>query len=55
VDARAHKTIWDGAVVARARGASLHRFAHHDLGALEELLHRHPKAPRLVCMDGSTA
>jgi 8-amino-7-oxononanoate synthase len=52
VDARAHKTIWDGAVVARAHGASLHRFAHDDPGALEELLRRHPKGPRLVCMDG---
>jgi len=52
VDSRAHKTIWDGCVVARAHGASLHRFAHHDPGALEELLRRHPKQPRLVCMDG---
>jgi 8-amino-7-oxononanoate synthase len=52
VDSRAHKTIYDGAVVARAHGASLHRFPHGDPEALEELLHRHPKAPRLVCMDG---
>jgi len=52
IDSRAHKTIWDGCVVARAHGASLHRFAHDDPGALEELLRRHPKQPRLVCMDG---
>jgi len=52
VDSRAHKTIWDGAAIARARGASLQRFAHDDPEALERLLRRHPKAPRLVCMDG---
>jgi len=52
IDSRAHKTIWDGGVVARAHGASLHRFAHHDPAALEELLRRHPEQPRLVCMDG---
>jgi 8-amino-7-oxononanoate synthase len=52
IDSRAHKTVWDGCVVARAHGASLHRFAHDDPGALEDLLRRHPKQPRLVCMDG---
>jgi 8-amino-7-oxononanoate synthase len=52
IDSRAHKTIYDGAVVARAHGARVQRFAHHDPGALEELLRRHPKEPRLVCMDG---
>jgi 8-amino-7-oxononanoate synthase len=52
VDARAHKTIWDGCVVARAHGATVVRFAHHDPEALEELLRRHTRPPRLVCMDG---
>jgi 8-amino-7-oxononanoate synthase len=52
VDSRAHKTIYDGAVVARAHGATLQRFAHHDPQALQELLRRHPKQPRVVCMDG---
>ncbi len=52
VDSRAHKTIYDGAVVARAHGATLQRFPHHDPQALQELLHRHPKQPRVVCMDG---
>jgi 8-amino-7-oxononanoate synthase len=52
VDARAHQTIHDGAVIARARGAGLQRFAHDDPDALERLLRRHPPAPRLVCMDG---
>src|SRR6266508_1082935 len=52
VDARAHKTIWDGCVVARAHGATVVRFPHHDPQTLEELLRRHLKQPRLVCMDG---
>jgi 8-amino-7-oxononanoate synthase len=52
IDGRAHKTIWDGAVVARAHGARLVRFPHDDPEALERLLRQHPKAPRLVCMDG---
>ena len=52
VDARAHKTIWDGAAIAQARGAGLHRFAHDDPEALERLLRQGPSAPRLVCMDG---
>ena len=52
VDARAHKTIWDGCVAARAHGATVVRYAHDDPEALARLLHRHPKGPRLVCMDG---
>jgi 8-amino-7-oxononanoate synthase len=52
LDARAHKTIYDGAVIARARGAALHRFTHDDPQALERLLRQGPAAPRLICMDG---
>jgi len=52
VDSRAHKTIYDGAVVARAHGATLVRFPHGDHEALEDLLRQRPKGPRLVCMDG---
>ena len=52
VDARAHKTIWDGCVAARAHGATLVRYAHDDPEALERALRRHPRGPRLVCMDG---
>ena len=52
MDSRAHKTIWDGCVAARAHGATVVRYAHDDPTALERLLRRHPKAPRLVCMDG---
>jgi 8-amino-7-oxononanoate synthase len=52
LDARAHKTIHDGAVIARARGAGLQRFAHDDPEDLERLLRRRPRPPLLVCMDG---
>jgi 8-amino-7-oxononanoate synthase len=52
LDARAHKTIHDGAVVARARGAGLRRFAHDDPADLERLLAERPPAPRLICLDG---
>ena len=52
LDARAHKTIHDGAGLARARGAGLQRFAHDDPDDLERLLRRRPPAPRLVCIDG---
>jgi 8-amino-7-oxononanoate synthase len=52
VDARAHKTVWDGCVAARAHGATVVRYAHDDPEALERLLRRYPRAPRLVCMDG---
>ena len=52
VDARTHKTVWDGCVTARAHGATVVRYAHDDPEALERLLRRYPRAPRLVCMDG---
>ena len=38
LDARAHKTIYDGCQVARARGAAIRRFRFEDPGHLEELL-----------------
>jgi 8-amino-7-oxononanoate synthase len=52
VDSRAHKTIWDGCVAARAHGATVVRYAHDDPEDLERLLRRRPKPPLLVCMDG---
>ena len=52
LDARAHKTIHDGAVIARARGATLERCAHDDPDDLERLLRQHPRGPRLICTDG---
>jgi 8-amino-7-oxononanoate synthase len=50
VDARAHKTIWDGCVFARAQGATLARF--RTLDELASLLSQDPAGPVLVCMDG---
>ena len=53
VDRRAHKTIWDGCVVARAHGATVKRFRHDDPEDLERLLRLESGGfPRLICMDG---
>lgn len=53
VDAQAHKTVYEGAAVARAAGASLHRIRANDPGHLEEVLRQLPTGgPRLFCIDG---
>jgi diguanylate cyclase (GGDEF)-like protein len=52
LDARAHKTIYDGCQMARARGAAVKRFRFEDPQHLEELLRGAPGGARLVCMDG---
>ncbi len=53
VDRRAHKTIWDGCVVARGHGATLKRFGHDDPEDLERQLREDSGGfPRLICMDG---
>jgi 8-amino-7-oxononanoate synthase len=53
LDARAHKTIYDGCVHARALGATVQRFRAGDVEHLRELLATAPTgASRLVCMDG---
>jgi 8-amino-7-oxononanoate synthase len=52
MDARAHKTIYDGCQAARARGATLKRFRFEDPGHLDELLRAERNETRLVCMDG---
>jgi diguanylate cyclase (GGDEF)-like protein len=55
LDSRAHKTIYDGAQMARAHGATVERFRFEDPGHLDELLRGAGAAhgePRLVCMDG---
>lgn len=52
LDSRAHKTIYDGAQMARAHGATVERFRFEDPGHLDELLRRARQEPRLVCMDG---
>jgi 8-amino-7-oxononanoate synthase len=52
MDARAHKTIYDGCQIARSRGAAVKRFRFEDAGHLEELLRAERDAVRLVCIDG---
>jgi 8-amino-7-oxononanoate synthase len=52
LDTRAHKTIYDGCQVARARGAAVRRFRFEDPEHLDELLTAEPDPTRLVCMDG---
>jgi 8-amino-7-oxononanoate synthase len=52
LDARAHKTIYDGCQVARARGAAVRRFRFEDPDHLDELLGAERDPTRLVCMDG---
>src|SRR4051794_28719339 len=52
MDARAHKTIYDGCQVARARGAAVKRFRFEDADHLDELLAAERDPTRLVVMDG---
>jgi 8-amino-7-oxononanoate synthase len=53
LDGRAHKTIYDGAMVAAGHGAVVQRFRHNDFEHLEELLRASdPALPRLIAMDG---
>ena len=51
MESTAHKTIYDGCIMARGLGATMQRF--HDLDELHELLRLAPASgKRLVCMDG---
>jgi 8-amino-7-oxononanoate synthase len=52
LDARAHKTIYDGCQVARSRGAAVRRFRFEDPEHLDELLRADRDRARLICMDG---
>ena len=52
MDSRAHKTIYDGCQLARARGAAVKRFRFEDAGHLEELLRAERDPARLICIDG---
>jgi 8-amino-7-oxononanoate synthase len=52
LDARAHKTIYDGCQIAKARGAAVRRFRFEDPEHLDELLSAERDPTRLVCMDG---
>lgn len=53
LDKRAHKTIFDGAMVAAGRGATVVRFRHNDVAHLEELMRAQEYSwPRVIAMDG---
>ncbi len=52
LDGRAHKTIYDGAMLARGHGASIQRFRHNDPEHLEELLKATTLTPRVIALDG---
>jgi 8-amino-7-oxononanoate synthase len=52
LDGRAHKTVFDGCAIARAHGATVHRFRHGDPDDLRRLLEKRRASPRLICMDG---
>jgi 8-amino-7-oxononanoate synthase len=52
MDERAHKTIYDGASIARGHGATLERFRHEDPEHLEALLRASAIEPRVIVMDG---
>jgi 8-amino-7-oxononanoate synthase len=53
VDRRAHLTIHDAAVIAKARGATVRRFRHNDVEHAARLLRTAtPGRPRVICMDG---
>src|SRR3954466_7486052 len=52
LDARAHKTIYDGCQVAKAKGATVKRFRFEDPEHLDMLLAAESDPTRLVCMDG---
>jgi 8-amino-7-oxononanoate synthase len=53
LETNAHRTIHDGAMVAAAAGATVHRFRLDDLDRLADLLRVAPaRGPRVVCVDG---
>jgi 8-amino-7-oxononanoate synthase len=52
LDGRAHKTIYDGAMIAKGHGATVVRFRHNDHEHLEELMHGQTSLPRVIAIDG---
>ncbi|MEU8895713.1 pyridoxal phosphate-dependent aminotransferase family protein [Nocardia sp. NPDC048505] len=57
LDRRAHKTLFDTAVIAENRGSYVERFRQEDLDAFEDQLRAArgaigPDGPLLVCLDG---
>ena len=52
LDGRAHKTVYDGAMIAASHGATVKRFRYDDPEHLAQLLRESRATPRLICMDG---
>jgi 8-amino-7-oxononanoate synthase len=53
IDSQAHKTLYEGAAIARGAGATLRRVRTNDLEHLEETLRTLPaNLPRIFCLDG---
>ena len=53
LEAQAHRTLYDGARIAAAAGATVHRFRLDDPDRLADLLRKAPvHAPRVVVADG---
>jgi 8-amino-7-oxononanoate synthase len=52
LDGRAHKTIYDGAMIAKGHGATVERFRHDDPEHLESLLRSSAITPRVIALDG---
>jgi 8-amino-7-oxononanoate synthase len=52
LDGRAHKTIYDGAMLARGHGATVHRFRHNDHEHLEQLIANSTMTPCVIALDG---
>src|SRR5262245_26724348 len=52
LDGRAHKTIYDGASVARGHGATIQRFRHNDVEQVEQLVKSSNITPRVIAIDG---
>jgi 8-amino-7-oxononanoate synthase len=53
VDGRAHRTIYDGCIMARGLGATMRRFPTGDLDALAVMLKTAPRGvTKMICLDG---
>jgi 7-keto-8-aminopelargonate synthetase-like enzyme len=53
IDAQAHKTVYEGAAIARGAGATLCRVRTNDVEHLEQTLRSLPPGlPRVFCIDG---
>jgi 8-amino-7-oxononanoate synthase len=52
LDGRAHKTIFDGAMVAQGHGATVERYRHNDFEHLEQLLRATTTTPKVIATDG---